>query len=499
LSGVLIACLWTACAQPRGAGPLPASADPSIEAEHRLWADIAAAQRDGRHEVAIRTLKRVLAAYPKSPRTPEAHWRLGQSLEQAGDLTAAFSEYQTLLEMEPLLVAPDSYQSLARQRLDEWQHQGTVAHQRPHGHTALLVSPASVAVLPRTDLWFEKIRASGITVLMLDVACDAVCGERVRAVSSEDESPIGRQTGVVFSTVHAPVVRPLLNTLIPDAHRAGLSVIAVVDLLRAPWLESRGDWHASVFDPRTRTIRPWPTLDVLNPSVHSHLVAFLSDLAGTDIDGILIRTRSRNSFAYEVSETALAGFQAQYQESSAAVTEALMKSAGASRSDQLSQPKGDAATSEQGTDTLWHWVGWKARQELDALAQLRREVQQVKHGLRVILEAHAEAASEPLWALVNYGEDVAEASRRGFDILLNGSARITDLQQTAALVKQAEMKAMRKPVTGQPTTQQLWVLASLKGLTSRTDHSDLLRHAERVRVREDVNVLLVPEAGESLP
>ena len=498
LSALLAGCLWTACAKSHAPGTLPSSADPSVEAENRLWADITASQSEGRHEVAIRTLRRLLAVYPKSPRKAEGHWRLGQSLEQAGDLTAAVSEYQTLLEMEPLLIPTNSFQALATQRLDELRRQGIAPQPRALGQTALLISPASLASLPHAGSWMQKMRASGVTVLMLDASCDAVCSERIRAVPPEEEQPAHAKTGVLFATVHAPVVRPLMNTLVSEAHRAGLSVVAVIDVLRAPWLEGRADWQTSVFDPRNRTIRPWATLDLLNPSVHSHLAAVLSDLTRADIDGLLIRTRSRNSFAYEIGETAVAGFQAQYHESSTDVTQALMNSAGAGRSVQP-PPQESETNKDQAAGTLWHWVGWKARQELDALAQLRRTLQQVRHGLRVILEVHAEAASEPVFALVNYGEDVAEASRRGCDILLNGQARVSDLQQMAALVKHAEMKALRKPVTGQPSTQQLWVLASVRGLSSRMDPAQLQDYVDRARVRTEVNVLLIPEPGESVP
>ncbi|HEX2055684.1 MAG TPA: tetratricopeptide repeat protein [Nitrospiraceae bacterium] len=493
---LVLGCLWTACARTQIPKTLPPSADPSIEAENRLWTDIAAAQGQGRHDVAIRTLRRLLATYPKSPRKAEGHWRLGQSLEQTGDTAAAVSEYQLLLEMEPLLLPAGSFQTMAMQRLDELRRQGVAPPAKAHGHTALLISPASVASLPNPGLWMQKTRASGVTVLMLDVSCDAACSERLRAVSSHRPEPVSARTGVLFATVHAPVVRPLMNDLVDEAHRAGLLVVAVMDLLRAPWLEGRIEWHTSVFDPRTQAMRPWVTLDLLNPSVHTHVAAVLSDLTTADIDGILIRTRSRNSFAYEMGEEALAGFQAQYQESRTDVAQALIKAAGPPPPVQPRPEEREGMSKEQPAGTLWHWVGWKARQELDALAQLRRTLQQVRHGVRIILEVHPEAASEPLSALVNYGEDVAEASRRGFDILLNGQPRVSELQQLAALVKHAEMKALRKPVIGQPSTQQLWVLAPVRGLTSSTDSAFLLQHADRLRVREDVNVLLVPDPSE---
>jgi hypothetical protein len=478
---------------------LPASADPAIEAENRLWADAVAAQGEGRHDVAMRTFKRFLTVYPKSPRKAEGHWRLGRSLEQAGDPTAAVSEYQALLAMEPLLVPTDAFQAQATQRLDELRREGVVFQHAMYGHTALLVSSASVAALSKPELWLQRTRESGVTVLMLDVSCDAVCSDRMRAMPTEEREAPSRRPGVFFATAHAPVVRPLMNDLVPEAHRAGLSVVAVVDLLRAPWLEMKTDWKTSVFDPRDRTVRPWATLDVLNPSVNTHLTALLSDLARAEIDGLLIRTRTRNSFAYEIGETALAGFQTQYQETSADVTQALVKSAGSVQGAQPPQQGSETITTDQAAGTLWHWVGWKARQELDTLAQLRRSLQQVRHGLRVILEVHSEAASEPLSALVNYGEDVAEASRRGFDILLNGPAGVSELQQVAALVKHSEMKALRKPVMGQPSTQQLWVLSRVKGLSGRMEPAELQQHASRVRIREDVNVLLVPDQGESFP
>jgi hypothetical protein len=101
--------------------------------------------------------------------------------------------------------------------------------------------------------------------------------------------------------------------------------------------------------------------------------------------------------------------------------------------------------------------------------------------------------------LVNYGEDAAEVSRRGFDILLNGPARAADVEHIATLIKNAELKALRKPVIGQPTRQQLWLLARVQGLAEWVEQGRLRQEADRIRLRNDVNVLLAPDIGPGVP
>jgi len=507
VSCLLMACFATGCAKtyaplpppPEISPVLPPSADPTNAAENRLWSGATAAQNEGRHDLAIRTFKRLINAYPKSPHLAEGRWRLGQSFEEIGDIPAAVSEYRVLMEMEPLLLPNDSFQALATQRLEALRLEGVLPENIVSGHTALSVSALGILSLSPVDAWLQQVRESGVTALVLDVSCDAVCSGNVRVPPSEDQAPVGPRPGVLFATVHAPVVQPLMNSLVPEAHRVGLSVFAAIDLVRAPWLENRTDWQTSVLNPREHAVRPWGYLDVLNPSVNTHFAALLSDLAQTQLDGVLFRTRTRNSFAYEMSEIALSGFQSQYHETAADVTRALENSAASVQNESPPAQPGETPAQEPSADTLWHWVGWRAQQELDALAQLRRTLQQTRHGLRVILEMHSEAASDPLATLVNYGEDVAEASRRGFDILLNGTARAADLQQVADLVKQAEVKALRKPVKGQPSGQQLWILNRGQGFGGRLDPGRLAQYADRVRIREGVNVLLVPDRGETVP
>ena len=179
--------------------------------------------------------------------------------------------------------------------------------------------------------------------------------------------------------------------------------------------------------------------------------------------------------------------------------QALANSAASVQGNQFPSQLGESPATDQSSGTLWHWVGWKVRQELDVLVQLSRILQQVRHGLRVILEMHPEAASDPVSTLVNYGEDVAEASRRGFDILLSGPARGPELQQVAALVRNAETKGLRKGAKGQPSGQYLWILARVKGIDGRIDPGQLLQQADHVRMQDGVNVILVQDSAHGIP
>ncbi|MFO0733700.1 MAG: hypothetical protein U0361_22635 [Nitrospiraceae bacterium] len=106
-------------------------------------------------------------------------------------------------------------------------------------------------------------------------------------------------------------------------------------------------------------------------------------------------------------------FETQFHQPSADVAQALRKRF------PLRQDAASAAT-----QTLWRW-SMKARKELDVLTTFKKQIQAAAPRLRVILEVHPEAFSNPTSALMNFGEDAAEAKRRGFDLLLGGTPRET--------------------------------------------------------------------------
>ena len=186
---------------PEIAPSLPPSADPTNEVENRLWSGAITAQDGGQHELAIRTFKRLINAYPKSAHLAEGRWRLGQSFEQVGDIPAAVSEYRALLAMEPLLLPNDTFQAQATQRIEALRLEGTLPDNIVSGHTALSVSAVGILSLSRVDVWLQQVRDSGVTALVLDVGCDAMCSGNVRVPPSEDQAPVGPRSGVLFATV----------------------------------------------------------------------------------------------------------------------------------------------------------------------------------------------------------------------------------------------------------------------------------------------------------
>ena len=162
-----------------------------------------------------------------------------------------------------------------------------------------------------------------------------------------------------------------------------------------------------LYDPTRRKVHPWTQFDLLSSAVQPMIAGLLTDLIRTGIDGVVFRARSENSFAYEVSDGVLRQFEMQFHQPSSEVAQAL-------RDRMVLRPDAAAPVSNK---TLWRWVGWKARQELEVMALLRKHLQKMVPRLRLVLELHAEALSNPTSALVNYGEDAAEARRRGFDLL----------------------------------------------------------------------------------
>jgi hypothetical protein len=232
------------------------------------------------------------------------------------------------------------------------------------------------------------------------------------------------------------------GVMVPQAHELGISVYAVLDLYHAPLSDHRPESKMLLYDPTRRKVHPWTQFDLLAPAVQQQMAQLLADLLKTGVDGLVFRSRAENSFAYEVSDGVLRQFETQVHQPSSEVAQAL-------RDRMALRPNEPAPNSDK---TLWRWVGWKARQELDTLARFKKYLQKAVPRLRMVIEIHPEALSNPTSALVNYGEDAAEARRRGFDLLLGGrparlrmSGRLAVRSRDGVAMSFNRRRASRKP------------------------------------------------------
>ncbi len=280
------------------------------------------------------------------------------------------------------------------------------------------------------------------------------------------------------------------SVIVPQAHELGISVYAVMDLFRAPLSDSRPNTRMLLYDPTRRKVHPWTQFDLLSSAVQPVMAQLLTDLIRTGIDGVVFRARSENSFAYEVSDGVLRQFELQFHQSSSEVAQAL-------RDRMAPRPDAAAPVSDK---TLWRWVGWKARQELEVMALLRKHLQKMVPRLRLVLELHAEALSNPTSALVNYGEDAAEARRRGFDLLLGGPSReASDVRAFAGSFKGWSREVIQSAKGEPQTLPQGWVLLHTPAEYGAGMFTGLAQQADELRTPDIRHLVFVPDSQRLLP
>ena len=370
--GRLHSCPPAPLAQPIG--------DPAVEAETRLWYQASTAFSDGRYSAAIHLYERYLTTYPKSRRAREAHWDLAQAYEQMGEATAAVKEYRTLAGPEG--ASPEtlsSYADRASHRIETLRNQPASQAAARSGHTALYVSFSNLPPMSQVESWVRQLSAQGISAILVDASLESSFTRSPVPTSAVSAGPLPElPRGALFATSRGPVLTDWYSVIVPQAHELGISVYAVLDLFHAPLSEGHPNSRTLLYDPTRRKVHPWTQFDLLSPAVQPVMAQLLSDLTRTGVDGMVFRARAENSFAYEVSDSVLRQFETQFHQPSSDVAQALRD---------RTAVRQDAAVLAA-DKTLWRWVGWKARQELEVLALLRKHLQKAVPRLRMVLEIH---------------------------------------------------------------------------------------------------------------
>jgi len=488
----MIVLFFAGCTVAPSAPAARAIDNPAIEAETRLWYQASTAFSDGRYSAAIHLYERYLTTYPKSRRAMEAHWDLGQSYEQMGEVTAAVKEYRTLAGPAGAPAATlSSYADRALHRIEALGNQPALPSGARSGHTAMYVSFSHLPPISQVESWVRQLSAQGISAILLDASPNSSFTRPVIPVgsASADQSP-GLPAGALFPTSRGPVLNDWYSVIVPQAHELGLSVYAVIDLFHAPLSDRRLDSRVLLYDPTRRRVHPWTQFDLLSAPVQPLLAQLLMDLSNSGIDGMVFRARGENSFAYEVSDGLLRQFETYFHQPSSDVAQAL-------RDRMVIRPDAAAPVSDK---TLWRWVGWKARQELEVLARFKQYLQKAFPRLRLVLEVHPEALSNPASALVNYGEDAAEARRRGFDLLLGGTSReASDVRSFAGSYKGWSRDVIQSAKGEPQTLPQGWVLLRTPAEHGTGMFTGLAQQADELRTPDIRHLVFVPVSTEAIP
>ncbi len=468
---LLGSCIGSGCAgrsQPAIPPPAP-SADPSVEAQARLLLEARVHYAEGRYAAAARLLERFLSGFPGSPHVPEARWWLARSYEQLGDVDAALVHYRTLAAGATGL-REDSYEVRAMRRLEELRRTANRLGAAAAARTALMLSPSRLPPLADLEPWMQGLVRAGVTTLALE------------AVTDGGTTP----PGVYFDTGLAPVHRDIFSLVVPMARRAGLSVFALVPLQRMPWVGSQSDWINAVYDPAERQTRPSATVDLLNPAVQDRLVGLAAALAQSGIEGVLIRLSEEKGFFAECGAAARKRFAAAF----AVKPEPAHLCSVTGRRLEAMPPE------------FWRWIGWKFQERLRLVERIREAMRQKNPHVVMALEVHPEAATDPLRALIEYGEDLMSITQRGFDLVLAmpaismRAASHGGSDETAANGLNAFARWMSERAFD---PRRLWITDVVRIQDTRTLGEGVPGPARRALLPDGVNLLYRVESAGAVP
>lgn len=356
---------------------------------------------EGRYEASVRILRRAVESYPRSPRQAEARWWLARSYEQSGFFKAALAEYR-LLAAQPSASPPQpvSYGPEARNRIAALEQRLGILANTSRGLVGLQAAPRSVPDAFAIDQWMQGLSEAGITMLVLDAGTKPNAGHDVL------------RAGVYFKTSWATTVRDLFSYAVPAAHHRGLAVFASVNLRQMNWLDRQLGWNDVMWDRATGRPAVSSKLDLFHPAFQEYLVGFLADLAATGIDGLLIRADAPSGPQEGFSAYGLRGFERDFAVKLDPAALVFPETAAIRR---VAPVRNGQPARQEGTEDYWRWLGWKARETLTVMDRLRHAVRQRAPVLQFALELHREAVSDPVNALLHYGEDLLEAKAVRFD------------------------------------------------------------------------------------
>jgi hypothetical protein len=168
------------------------------------------------------------------------------------------------------------------------------------------------------------------------------------------------------------------------------------------WVDPKQEWADWRFNVQTARLERSETLDLLHAGLRDYLVGLLTDLAGTGVDGIFLLADPPSEPTDGFSTSALRKFE---KESGRPIEPGRL----------LSQQGRERSLSY--APEFWRWLGWKQREQARAVAGVVEAVHAAFPGLRMAVEVHAEAITNPQAAMAMYAEDLLDLRRYRLDYI----------------------------------------------------------------------------------
>lgn len=271
----------------------------------------------------------------------------------------------------------------------------------------------------------RSLAKAGITTLALEAGTE----EQQRPPS---DIRLTQSGGVYFRTDWAPTVRDAIGQLVPLAHQQGLAVYVAVNPWRMAWVDQTLGWQAQAYGVAGGQARPAPFLDLFHPAFQEYLIGFMTDLAGSGVDGVLFRAPPGADPGERFSRFAGEGVERDF----------------GVRLDPASLKGGQKGYAPE----VWRWLGWESRQSVKVLDRMAQALRKRSAAIQVGLEVHEEAITDPVAALVRYREDILEAKQGPWDFYLIASGPASALAQG-----KGGPDVMAKAVALLGERHQLWI------------------------------------------
>jgi tetratricopeptide (TPR) repeat protein len=418
---------------------------PAAELSAGLMRSGRQAMSQGKLDRAISMFRRVRDVYPEAPERSEAMLLLAQALQARGDTVLALAEYRRVATEFPS--APQSV--LARSKISEIERQSGLPLSNSPLPVGSYIPADRIEALDEREL--VRLQQSGINTVVVEIARQGAGQQR----SGRSDA------GVYFKTDWAPIIRDRLSDVVLSAHRKQVQVWAALSIRRMDWIEPGLGWFDGRYNPATGDVIASGTIDLLHPAVSEYLIGLLMDLAATGVDALLLIADPPSSVWDGFSPFALRVYERDMGQ----------------RLDPARLRLGGSQENLHFAPEFWRWAGWKQREQFKVVDAILRAVRKSYPKVRVAIEIHPEALTNPRAALAWYAEDLLDLRRYRFDYIVTSFApalesatkSLTNGMNGKRLLLLVDPALSRRTLTGVPSGTGLIYKEKLNvnGLTKR--------------------------------